>query len=246
MSSTFAPNSGTAFQISATYNTSETVDLGLFMADRSNDSTLQWSYSARDTNADPVKVPSSTFLNATSGGFFEHRFDWMTKSIIFSNNNTNISSSSLLVTQDQSHHIPSSPVPLSFRHYSNGDDTASEGPPLVTTQVGRVQYARFFFNSSLPSRQAEFEAQCAPATTATCNTEDYTLRGSTDFTDAATLYMKPTQKNRKAPTYSLIAMKASGGIIIILLLHGLIKNVILKKKLSKAEQLLEETSPSTE
>lgn len=230
MNSSFGPGSGTGFKMSAMYNGSETIDVGLFMADLSNESTLQWSFSARSTDADPVKFPISTLLGASDDGFLEHRFDWTPSSILYGNNNTNLTASSLLVPKDDSHTIPSMPVPISFRHWSNGDPTASDGPPHDITQVGRVKYARFFFNSSLASREQEFTSQCAAAgNTAMCSTEDISLRGSTAFDQVSTFAVPPITEEEKAPLYSLIGITAAGGLIAILLIHGLVKNFILKK-----------------
>ncbi|UZJ56719.1 hypothetical protein CBS101457_006039 [Exobasidium rhododendri] len=235
MNSTFGRDAGTGFQMSARYNVSETIDIGLFMADQSEDSTLQWSYSAQGTSANPVKLPISTLSGSSVDGFLEHRFDWTSDTILYGNNNTNLSSSTLLVTEDSTHTVPSTPVPISFRHWSDGDPTSSEGPPQHAVQVGRVQYARFFFNSSLSAREEDFVAQCAAASgIGQCSTEDVTLRGSTAFPQAATLAISPAKVHRKAPLYSLIGITVSGGLIVILLLHGLARNYVARRTGHKA------------
>lgn len=215
--------------MSARYNDSETVDVNIFMTDRSNDSTLQWSYSATGTDADPVSMPISSLLGASSDGFLEHRFEWTPDTLIYGNNNTNLSASNLVVNRDDSHTIPSVAVPISFSHWSDGDPTASEGPPLIRSKLARIGYTRFFFNSTLASRQEEFESQCAAAAASvTCSTDDNTLRDSTAFDLAATAAFEPVKQTRSAPTYSLIAMTVSGGLLAILLAHGMV-NLLVRR-----------------
>lgn len=233
------------------YNESETIDVGLFMADRSNESTLQWSYSARGTDADPVSFPISALLGASSDGFLEHRFDWTPDAVLYSNNNTNLTASSLRVERDDDHTIPSMPVPISFRHWSNGDPTSSEGPPRFTTQVARIRYARFFFNSSSPARAAEFSAQCAAsAGAALCSTEDETLRGSSNFSQDALLAIAPYTEDRSAPKYSIIGISVSSGLILIFVIHGLVKNLIKRQSgqhsVVPTEEAMEEEPASPE
>lgn len=232
---------GTAFQMSAKYNDSETVDVGLYMTDLYNETTLQWSYASRGHDADPNKLPFASLTGSGSAdngtlAFYEHRFDWKPNTILWSNNNTNISAASYSVEKGNKVNIPSTPVPLSFRHWSNGDPINSQGPPHLVDHFAYVSYVRFFFNSSVAQRRTDFATQCAAANTTLqtpCNVDDLTLRGSTAFSTLSLEAVSPLQGKRKTPTYSLIALTASGGLLGLLILHGLLRSSLTSKE-SKA------------
>lgn len=250
MNASLGNGAGTAFQMSAKYNDSETVDVGLYMTDLYNESTLQWSFASRGNDAHPYKVPISSLMGAgshdnASTGFYEHRFDWKPENIVWTNNNTNISASSHTVQRGGRVNIPSSPVPLSFRHWSNGDPINSQGPPHVTSHYAYVSYVRFFFNSSLPLRTTDFNAQCAAAQgRAPCSVDDLTLRGSTSFAPQSLEAISPVHSRRKAPRYSLIALTASGGLLGLLLLHGVVKSILTTKGARKADPSIKANTTS--
>lgn len=226
---------GTVLQMSATYNTSEHVTTAIYTTDIQANSTLQWSFSARDQASDPVSQSLSA-LGGTGYGFYEHRFEWLPDQLTFQNNATNATADFYALERKRDHvNLPSTPSPFSFKHWSNGARTGSQGPPVHHQPVANVVYARLFFNSSLPERNTEFEQQCAAAGGAdVCDTEDYTLRDSTPFSLAATGTYLPPKVRHHIPLYSIICDAASGGIFVLLLIHALIKRYLKAKRAERA------------
>lgn len=143
---------------------------------------------------------------------------------------TNITAQLLELTRKSDGNFPTLGGPVSFRHSSNGENSQSQGPPIHHQPTAQIKYTRFFFNSSLPSRHSEFEQRCAAAQSPVCNTEDYTLRGSTTFNQDATYKIEPPQVHHKIPLYAIIAEAASGGIFLILLINALIERQLKAKR----------------
>lgn len=129
---------------------------------------------------DPPRIPPGQPWD-----FQDLRFDWTNDSVKFwiGNNRTRIATK---LQRD----IPSVPEALHFSHWSTGDSKWMQGPP-ANDSVANVRYIRAFFNSSLmTSREhAKYDQSCN--LTAACSTEDMTLRGSSNFSPAATRKWKP-------------------------------------------------------
>lgn len=81
---------------------------------------------------------------------------------------------------------PSVPVPLTFKHWSDGNEFAMQGPPMHNETEASVLYVRAFFNTTSmnSTSQAEFNARCTKSTA--CSTENPNLRGSTAYPPEAT------------------------------------------------------------
>ncbi len=245
---TLGNGGGTAFQMAARYNQSETVDLGLYMTDDNADADLRWAYSSRGNDADPIKTNLST-LEYLSGanGYLEHRFDWTPGYMSWSNANLNTSVASLLTPKKKDGvNVPSTPVPFSFDHWSNGDPTASTGPPHNVDHFATVRYVRLFFNSSRADREQEFAQQCTAGIVPVCSTDDTTLRGSTTFNLAALQHVEPAKFHKEAPLYAKIILAITGSIIAAVLIHGFILLLIAKHKRRRAQAVPAEDAQETE
>ena len=142
--------------------------------------------------------------------------------------------------------LPSVPAPFSYQAWANGEPSDSAGPPSIYHAVTQILYARFFYNSSTPERQASFEQQCASVRAPICSTDDMTLRNSTAFSLVALDdYVEP-HIPFKVPMYGIIAFSVAMGLLLILAFHTLVTravNVASRKRFAKAQ--LRESANST-
>ena len=229
---------GAAFKFGASYNLSETVDLGIFTSNEPQNSTLQWSYSAAGHDSNPVKT-NLTWLDTT--GFVEHRIDWLGDKLIqFRNNAPNVTVNLFsLEKKVNASNIPTTAAPVSFQFWANGEPSQSQGPPIINPLVTRIMYTRFFFNSSRTERLDEFDQQCqAAGGAAVCSTDDNTLRDSTQFDLAALNKVKPAKLKDEYPIWAIVLLTVSGATFIMVIAHGLVVRKIKankKKELAAAE-----------
>lgn len=79
---------------------------------------------------------------------------------------------------------PQTPSALHLKHWSIGNFFSSQGPPRERT-VGDIGWTRFFFNSSLTTKQGQeiFNQQCTAS--AACRTSDMSLRESSLYPNNA-------------------------------------------------------------
>ncbi|PWN53099.1 hypothetical protein IE53DRAFT_339438 [Violaceomyces palustris] len=222
---------GTILQMSATFNDSDVVETSIYTKDDPTNAAYTWSYSARDQISDPVSHPLATLGNDPYG-FHEHRFDWLPNELQFANDAPVVPANSLdLRRKDNGINIPSLPSPFSFKHWANGARDGSQGPPIHHQPTANILYARLFFNSSLSERNAEFEQQCQQAGGDDfCDTEDFTLRGSTPFSLVAIEKQEIPKSHKEIPLYAVVAESASGGLFIVILAHALTKRYLKAKR----------------
>ncbi|WPH01948.1 Hypothetical protein R9X50_00480200 [Acrodontium crateriforme] len=144
--------------------------------------------------------------------FIDLRFDWAEDNVNFWVGKNNTRS---VTKKDRT--LPTVPQPLSFRHWSTGNTLTMEGPP-INRSVGNVQYVRAFFNSSLMTaeKHAEFDDRCQAVKA--CSVNDISLRGSTSFTEAATIpYKEPTIDSHIRTAAGIVAgVFSTFGIIALL------------------------------
>ena len=227
-------SAGTTFDMEVAYNESELMRSAIFSSDAYGNGTLQYSFSARGVDAKPMIYNFSTLdanISTRTYDFRQYRMDWLPRSLVFANDGTNGTSNDTTVEKNDKTNLPSVGAPWSFKHWSNGSPTESRGPPIHNEAVAHVLWARLFFNSSLVSRQAEFETQCASSSNnQICSTEDYTLREVTPFDLLATQHLKPPQWHRTLPLYAVIGDAAAGGMFVLLMIHALFKRYFKAKK----------------
>ncbi|PWN34137.1 uncharacterized protein FA14DRAFT_173845 [Meira miltonrushii] len=233
---------GGAFKFGVSYNESETVDMGIFLSDNPQNSTLRWSFSASGANADPVKTNLTylhdgsdprnvnlTWLNTDSP--IEHRLDWLNhKMVQFRNNGLNSSTDFLAYEKGvNATNIPTTPAPVSFQTWANGEPTVSQGPPMYQPLVTRVLYVRFFYNSTLLARHDQFSEQCQSTRAAICSTEDLTLRNSTTFSPESLLRVLPIKTHFKSPLWAIVPTSFFAALFIAVVIHGMVINAAKKK-----------------
>ncbi|KAI1505516.1 glycoside hydrolase family 16 protein [Biscogniauxia marginata] len=85
--------------------------------------------------------------------FHEYRFDFLQGRVLF------YADGEPLAELDGPG-VPTTPGHLLLSHWSNGNPAWSRGPPS-TDATTTVRYVKAYYNSSLPSRQADFAARCA-------------------------------------------------------------------------------------
>lgn len=229
---------GTMLEMGVHYNESEYLSTTMVLsAENASVSSLEWAYSARDVNADPISQNISVALgDATYSDFYEHRMEWLgSDALRFSNDGDHSAEGSLAsaayTVKENSTNIPVVGGPVSISHYSSGNSDQDQKPPQFHQPVVDVLYARLFFNSSLRSRRDDFDAACAEAGyEEVCNTEDQTLRGSTLFSIASMAFVEAPTFSPPRPLWSVILMSVCGGIFVLFLAHS-----VALRKLGKLE-----------
>ncbi|CAO1612506.1 unnamed protein product [Jaminaea pallidilutea] len=191
--------------------------------------TLSWQWSKKDQESLPITqiIWNALGQNWAQHNYTEHRMDWNNADqLIFSNDGDHSSLGNGTASATASSGLPTIGGPFSFLHYSSGESTIGQAPPQGFQLNANLLYARLFFNSSLSTRDAEFNDACAAAGGAQiCDTDDLTLRGSTPFSAAAMQPVQPPSDPWDAPVYAIIGMVITGVIILVLLACGLIVRV---------------------
>ncbi|KAI0603495.1 glycoside hydrolase family 16 protein [Biscogniauxia sp. FL1348] len=85
--------------------------------------------------------------------FHEYRFDFLRDRVLF------YADGGAPLAELTGSGVPATPGHLLLSHWSNGNPGWSRGPPR-TDAVTTVSYVKAYYNSSLPARQADFEARC--------------------------------------------------------------------------------------
>lgn len=230
---------GMGFRFSVAFNESETIDTNLFLSDSQYNASTTWSFSATGLDAGPIKNNQSYF-NAT--GPLEHRMDWLNdKEIQFrtSTDNASVAFHSFVKGRNTTN-IPSTPAPMSFFAWANGEPSESQGPPMTAPMITHIVYVRSFYNSSLPSRNQAFEQQCATALNVDryCSTDDYTLRNSTEFSQEAVPSLKKIKKPFVPPIWAVIPTCFFTAIFVAIIIHAVLLNRTTDKaiRLAKMQQ----------
>lgn len=155
----------------------------------------------------PPKIPARNPWD-----FMEVRMDWTNKTMDFFVNNNQ----SRHVTKDD-RSLPNVPSTLYLSHWSTGDQNYMEGPPVYGS-TANVRWIRAFFNSSVmtESDHTKYDAKCGMRPS--CSVDDMTLRGSTEYSHAATVAFKETPINqhlRDAAGWTALAFSFFGIVSII-------------------------------
>lgn len=212
-------------QMAVQFNNSEYIKTSLFSNGlQPNESTLQWTYSASQANSKPYIQLLDQVLDPQS--FNEHRIDWMGPEELHFATDAGTSSNSSVVhnlslSKKSVRNLPTQGGPVSFTHFSSGDSSQGQSPPLYHQPTAGIKYIRLFYNSSIVERAHQFEEQCTLSPEETCSTEDFTLRGSTPFFSASLDRQKIAKAKYQTPLYSVICCSISGGLFFILLAHAL-------------------------
>lgn len=221
---------GTDLDIEVAWNQSEQIRTAFFNTQRPQAAAnIQYSYTSNSQSPTPVWFNQSSLnVGGRNGNGLEYRMDWLPHSVSFLNSGTNTTSNALVFTGKKTA-PPVTGAPFSYKHWSNGSPTQSQGPPVNNPIGATVVYARLFFNSSLPDRESQFTQACASAgSSATCSTDDATLRDTTLrdttlFSQVATQKQVQPHKKRHVPVYSIYGATISGGIFFLLTLHAVIR-----------------------
>jgi hypothetical protein len=155
-------------------------------------------------------------------GYNNMRFDWTPKVINYWLGNN--LSRSVSGQADDGSDRPSVPSPLTLKHWSDGNEYAMAGPPMLNTSEANVLYVRAFFNVTGKSADQleDFNSRCSKASA--CSTENLDLRGATEYPPEATNYWQQVndQYTMRWPAVGIGALGLTLSIITLL-------NVIVRK-----------------
>ncbi|CAK1358556.1 unnamed protein product [Cercospora beticola] len=188
---------GSAMSMYVKYNSSQDVELDLLsMTNASLARVMQTvngeypSYGLAVNYTDIENGTAPGFPPRSPWDFMELQFDWNETVVDFWINGNN----SRHITKDD-RAIPETPGTFYFSHWSTGDRNYMQGPPL-NGSYGSVRWIRAFFNSSLMtgSDHSAYDKRCSTARQ--CSIDDISLRGSTEYSRAATRPWKATLRQR--------------------------------------------------
>jgi hypothetical protein len=167
--------------------------------------------------------------------YTEYRVDWTPESIKYYIGGRIQQSN----TKELNGTLPSTPSALQWQHWSTGDAYASQGPPIERGEAN-VKTMRLFFNSSTMTtdQHQEFDTRCQPSLA--CSMDDWSLRGSTAYPEAATRQW--VQQNPVGRTHWIpIFVDAAFGFLSTMLLAKTLSrriswSKILRKVTGKGEK----------
>jgi hypothetical protein len=216
---------GSAMSMMLQYNDSSSMEIDLLNTNNPNNARIttliNGEYPSQDlsTNYTVLQSGSEGLPPVDPWDFINIRMDWTRRFINFT-----LAENLTRSVSRKNNDLPTEPLPLTLKHWSNGDTQWMQGPPLHRT-VASVAWIRAFFNSSVTTtaERREFDKQCSTA--AACNVEDMTLRISTNYTSASLKAWKEPPRNEEWQQTSGIVAGCSSffGIIAVL-------NVLLRKK----------------
>ncbi|KAM3424312.1 hypothetical protein BST61_g11151 [Cercospora zeina] len=188
---------GSAMSMYVKYNASQDVELDLLNMNNASLAkvmqTVNGEYPSSGLAVNYTDIENGTapgFPARSPWDFMDVRFDWNETVVNFWINGNN---SRHITTDDRT--IPEAPGTFYFSHWSTGDRNYMQGPP-PNGSYGSVKWIRAFFNSSLMtnSDHSSYDRRCSTASQ--CSVDDVSLRGSTEYSRAATRPWKATLQQR--------------------------------------------------
>ena len=213
---------GSALSMMLKYNASESLELDLMnmnspqLAKVTNliggelpADAIDFSYTALQTAVTPV----------TAWDFVEYRMDWTDYNVAFWAGTDRTRS-----VGPKNRTLPVVPQPLYLSHWSTGDSSYMQGPP-VNRSVANVAWIRTFFNSSLMTAQEhrKFDNRCQQWLA--CSMDDSTLRGSTRYVSAATIAFKEPPRNQRLRLSAAIVAGICSFFGVFSLANSLVRTV---------------------
>ncbi|KAF2644163.1 hypothetical protein P280DRAFT_546983 [Massarina eburnea CBS 473.64] len=246
---------GSAISMMWQYNETETAELSVMNANDQADAWVGTFVNGEFTTSDlgvnfstildePAANRNYTTLNGTLENgtvnpweYVEYRIDW-TKDFINFYIGGNLTRS---VSHEDNEGMPSVPSALYFKHWSTGNRFSMEGPPKHLSEAN-VGWMRMFFNSSSITKEELQDSFSHCSFTDACLTDDTTLRGSTSYSDIATLAWKQgggkNIKRMPALWISVVCISLS----TFLLIHALIRRAPWRKQLKASHDGHSQTS----
>jgi hypothetical protein len=229
---------GSVLAMRLDYNETQTLNINVMNADDPKDAwtsfmmygdwrgTRSKGVNFTDFGNSTYKFPSSPW------GFVPYRIEWSEKQANFFIGDALARSVS---TREVSDRWPVTPSTLYLRHSSIGDAYTSEGPP-PNGSYANVGMLRAFFNSSVMSvaDHNAFDARCG-GSEGQCLVTDTLLRGSSPFSQAATLPFKERPIDYKKRWPAIFVASICISISSVLLAHALVKRAPWKSKKPAAE-----------
>ncbi|CEH18054.1 hypothetical protein CBOM_04483 [Ceraceosorus bombacis] len=207
---------GTAFEMNLHRNVSSTISTMLTTGDQPLNATLRWDMAGPSLHGFSALRQNFTDIDLVPGKVHQHRIAWLPGEVSWSFDASNSMPGFFARREPEWKRgtLPHAPTALSFRHYSNGEQSVSMGPPLSESSIAYIIFVRAFFNSSLPERGVSFEKRCSRAQggiSPVCSTEDLTLRSS-DSTPFPLAALKPIDIASPSPS----AKQWSADLLIVL------------------------------
>ena len=222
----WAGGGGSALSMALQFNISQQITMNL--QNTNENSTASVSMLANEEFPDAnLGVPYGNMTNGTFGNgtidpwdYTEFRMDWTKDGVKFYIGGH----LARTITKANSKGHYSSPSPLYFKHWSNGNIYTSQGPPKNST-FADVGWVRGFFNSSSMTKQdhVEFGRHCHVANA--CLVGDITLRGSTPYSQKEVLKWTQVPKPRPNRTFEIWLAVSCIALTAFLLLNPAWKRI---------------------
>lgn len=221
---------GSSMSMRLLFNESESLEINVMNTDSNATawvSTLMHNeWPDRDLGINYTVLGNSSLVNGTASpwDFMEFRIDWTDKEVRYYVGQNN----SRTVTKKKHGHIPMTPSPLYFRHWSIGNTYSMEGPPYWRS-VANVGWMRMFFNTSTMTddQHDEFDSRCTIQDA--CSMDDTSLRLVSEYHTNATVKWKhhnPRGGLLTAPLWMSIILAIFSTFLLI---HAFAKKAIGKK-----------------
>ncbi|KAH7062457.1 hypothetical protein B0J12DRAFT_707761 [Macrophomina phaseolina] len=224
---------GSSMTMRLLFNETESLEINVMNTDSNAtawvSTLMQNEWPGRDLGINYTVLGNSSLANGTAWpwDFMEFRIDWTDKEVRYYVGQNN----SRTVTKKKHGHIPTTPSPLYFRHWSTGNTYSMEGPPYWRS-VANVGWMRMFFNTSTMTTEQhkEFDARCTVQDA--CSMDDMSLRLVSSYPTNATVKWKhhdPRGGLLTAPLWISVIMAIFSTFLLI---HAFVKKAIGKRAAS--------------
>ena len=183
---------GSALSMMVMFDETQSLELDMLNADDADDVRLKYRVNEGYLDQPPSTIDSinqnETISPISLWDFIDVRIDWVEDAVNFTVANT---LTHAITSEDNE--IPKTPSELVLKHWSTGDATFMQGPP-INRSAANIAWVRSFFNSSLMTagEHQRYDAECRREQI--CDVDDITLRGSSSYTpDALMPYKEPAR-----------------------------------------------------
>lgn len=210
---------GSAVSFGLDYNLTQSIQVNTMNTDKPDtawiSTLLGEEFPDRDLGVNYTVILNNTntkFKGVSPWDFTEFRFDWMPDKVDFWIGDVlTRSAKSDKISREK---YPVTPSPIYFKHWSDGDPYAMEGPPPNRT-LGRVGWTRAFFNTSSMNETGheQFDARCDISQA--CPMDDFTIRGHSEWAADATQAWKALAQYNGLHWFAVWAISASVALTLV-------------------------------
>jgi hypothetical protein len=216
---------GSALSMVLQFNVSQSFTMDLMNTDNPDAAWISMLY-ADEFSDRSLGVNYSVIANETFSpwNYTEYRIDWTKDNITWFIGGKPYRTR----TREEDPWLPSAPAPFELKHWSTGDFFSMQGPP-ASRSVANVGWMRLFFNSTTTADADERSLDRRCKVLDACSVDNMELRGSTPYSEAATVKWKQVKTKEVKRVIALWFCVACISLTVFLLIHSFAKRIPRKR-----------------